>query len=278
MAIAGRALGAALAFGATATTIATIFGPTHDAYAQSFFSSFWGKLDAHELGTWNYLEKAEASGTRTINNLISANAVTLGHRQQGMDHDHSDHLRLAQCKMIQMVNGFYKHIGASNPRNLEYPDSLQWRRAFIRELKSFSGKLEGYQLCSDVPQSILSQMYNISYRYYKTRKDFISSIENRSSRYSDQEWATAISAEIPGIPFKFEFINGELKLKLSRSFGGLKFDGQIGPTSKRSGIKTVRIYTETKAIIYEIGKKPVTFEVPSSTITFDDDTVTIIYK
>lgn len=121
-------------------------------------------------------------------------------------------------------------------------------------------------------------MYNIVYKYYNKQKNFISSVENRGFRYRDQQWTKTITAEIPGIPLKFEFIDGELKLKLSRSFGGLKFDGQIGPTSKKSGVRTVRIYTRTKTIIYEIGNKPVTFEVPSSIIKFDGDTVTIFYQ
>lgn len=84
------------------TIIVIVSGPTN---AQSFFSSFWRKLDAHELGTWNYLEEVEANGTRAIRNLVSANTTTLVHRQRGMNHDHSAELRRAQCKMIQTING-----------------------------------------------------------------------------------------------------------------------------------------------------------------------------
>jgi ribosomal protein L19E len=259
-----------------ATLIATIPGPANDANAQSFFSSFWRKLDAHELGTWNYLEEAEATGIRAIRSLVIANYVTLIHAQRGLNHGHSDQLRAAQCKMVQAINGLYSWKRGA--RKLKYPDSLKWRQNHIRELSSFSEKLKGYRLCADIPQHIYSEMYRMVRRYYRDRKKYIENVENRSPRYHDKRWATAISAEIPGIPLKFEFLNGELKLKLSRSVGGVKFDGLIGPTSKKSGIKTVKILTQTEGIIYEIRNKPITFELPASIIKFNGDTATIIYR
>ncbi len=251
--------------------------PKH-SYAQGWFSSFWRKLDAHELGTWNHLEKTEASGLVATRALVSANAVTLGHRRQGASHDHSDQLAAAQCRMIQTINGFYAIAGTKNPRKLQYPKTLQWRRYYVRRFRSFAQRLKGYKYCSDVPQSVLNDMFSIVYNYEKARNTFISNVEKRPRNYRDSQWSASLAAEIPGVPLKFDLRNGELKLKLQTRIAGVKVDSQISRSSKRSGIKTVIIRTHGKVYFYEIDNKPITFEVPSSTIQFSGDTATIIYQ
>ena len=66
-------------------------------------------------------------------------------------------------------------------------------------------------------------------------------------------------------------------MKLSRSFAGFKFDGQIGRSSKRSGIRLVKIVSATHLYLYEIGKTPIRFELPASVVEFDGDVATVIY-
>ena len=256
----------------------THLGPT-TAIAQSFFSSFWKKLDAHELGTWNHIESFERDSVRAIKNMIAVNRVIVMRNNANLPITPTTSAIFNQsiCKVIQSINGFYKSVGSSEGGGLIFPSSLQWRRKFILELKDFSQRLRGYRRCDEIPQKTISDMYSLAYRYNSRRQQYIKIVEGRTSNYREQKWSTTLSVEVPGMPFKFEIINGELKFKLSRSIGGLKLDGQFGPIHRRNGSLTLTVIGEGKKNIYEITGKPITFELPSSTITVGNDFVTVIY-
>jgi hypothetical protein len=97
---------------------------------------------------------------------------------------------------------------------------------------------------------------------------------SRPPDYSSQNYSTNLSVEFGGIPFKFDMLNGEIKVSYSHQIGPIKLSGAAGPTS-RGGIKTLILQNDQYRRYFAVGGKPIRLEVPESVLTTDGDIMTI---
>lgn len=247
------------------------------ASAQGWFSSFWQKLDFYEAGTWSVLDDLEKPSVDIMKLAILEYDRVMVMRSRGVNISFQKSNMLF-CSMLNSVSNTYGRSNFGIRQTISMPASLRWRAGYIVVFEGLARDIKRYGDCSRVPQPLLSDVHLQAINYKLARDRFVQTVENRTTTRRSAGWAGTLSAEIPGIPLKFELVNGKLTLKLSGTLGGLKFDGQIGRASSRSGIRLVRIVSQSTIAFYQIDKASISFEVPASTIEFAGDVATITYR
>ncbi|MEL6502815.1 MAG: hypothetical protein AAFQ10_00035 [Pseudomonadota bacterium] len=247
------------------------------ASAQGWFSSFWQKLDSHEAGTWDVLEELEQPSINTIRMAIRENDRVTILRRRGARVSLLRRDRLF-CLMLSNIAKNYGRKNFGLRQTISMPRSLRWRAHYIRTFEALAAKIGRFGHCKHVPRDLLSEVHLQAINYKVSIDRYVKQIEARTKRRRGSGWAGTLSAEIPGIPLKFEIVNGKLTLKLGGSFGGMKFDGQVGRSSSKTGIRLLRIVSATNIAFYKIDSVPIRFEIPASTLEFDGDMATVIYR
>ena len=178
------------------------------ASALSWFSSFWQKLDAHELGTWNYLDDLEKPSIRAMKIAILEHDRVTVLRKRGIEASYKKR-NILFCTMIRFIGNTYRTNSIGDSKTISYPSTLKWRSYYISLLEDASRKIAKYEDCTKVPHSIVSDIHLLAIKYKLARDGFIKKIEKRSKIHNGRQLSGLLGVEIPGIPLKFEIVNGK---------------------------------------------------------------------
>ncbi|MEO0624091.1 MAG: hypothetical protein AAF183_17970 [Pseudomonadota bacterium] len=187
-------------------------------------------LNAHEAGTYRYLDSVVRNLYSRLAKVQGAWSVTQGHRKSGANHDHIDQVEKQMCYLaidvLNLQRGFDSQKNEQTPK-LVSPAATQDYLEAIREIFNVARSYADVMNCAELDWN---DRVNFTQAVNKAKmaKDAISRLTTERSK-GNFSWSNTFAVELSPLPLKLEFLEGSLKIKISRKIGPLNFDFQTGP-------------------------------------------------
>lgn len=239
-------------------------------------------LNAWELGSIDQIDAWSNSMLKDLKRFENAWRVTLNHRKSGAGHDHFSSTKDAVCRLSFRLINTRRNMLASwvgkTPYKVSVPNSIEPLLVAIREAYNLADNYQSRQINCEALSLNEYQEFVVATRKVKTERAKLTQI-TKDRRFS-KNWSSSFSVELSPLPFKFEFFEGSVKLKLGSSFGPLKFDFQTGPKrnsyNSSAGLKWLIVRTPNmRAKVFHITGMNVELTLPSSIINISKETLTI---
>lgn len=242
-----------------------------------------GSMNAWEQGSYYIVSMYTDAMLNDLSAYENAARITLEHRQNQRGQDHSDDTSAKACQLVRRWINLHRSlldVQAKQPikYRLTVADSIAgYHRAMI-DVFDIVDKYKYQTRCEQLSGAIHQEVIAGTVRVRSEKQSLLELIAGRGG--AGISWSNNFSVELAPLPFKVEFLEGSLKLKLSASAGPLKFDFQSGPKLQQhqppAGLKLLVLMTPDQRMrAFDIEGQRMDFSIPFSRIRILGSTLAV---